>query len=65
MSVGIRLDGAEPVGGHWLTVMKADHKLLSLSIFVLASFTLFAAAPAVVFDSAKFKSLQAALDARW
>ena len=43
--------------------MKTNHKLLSLSIIVLVSFTLSAAAPAVVIDATKFKSLQAALDA--
>ena len=41
--------------------MKANHKLLSLSIFVLATTHLFAAVQ--VIDAAKHPTLQAALDA--
>mgnify|MGYP001322254681 CR=1 FL=1 len=43
--------------------MKTKHKILSLSIIVLAHLTLIAAEPATVIDAAKFKSLQDALDA--
>ncbi len=43
--------------------MKTKHKILSLSIIVLAHLTLIAAEPATVIDAAKFKNLQEALDA--
>ena len=43
--------------------MKTKHKILSLSIIVLAHLTLIAAESAMVIDAAKFKNLQEALDA--
>ncbi len=48
---------------NWGIAMKTKHKILSLSIIVLAHLTLIAAEPATVIDAAKFKNLQEALDA--
>ena len=61
MGLGLTVQGCITV--NWGIAMKTKHKILSLSIIVLAHLTLFAAEPAMVIDAAKFKNLQEALDA--
>jgi len=61
VGLGLTVQGCITV--NWGIAMKTKHKILSLSIIVLAHLTLFAAEPATVIDAAKFKNLQEALDA--